>query len=124
MSLSFEELRVTVKEQLDLLNETDLQAVTFKSIKEELLSKFSPDEIGKWKGEIKDFLGEYVNTRLNSAHSEGNDNSDVDEESEDEKSSQSSSSDSDDPTVAALPAEWREAFGEVCWVKGQKSFPW
>jgi hypothetical protein len=121
-----------VREKLDPLPDSALETVTFKSVREELIPKFGIDEVGSCKGDIKLFLAEYFANRAAAAVAESNSKSDVEENEESSGSdsegsdSTDSSSDSDDdhPTIAALPAEWRESFGEVCWVKGQKTFPW
>ena len=131
-----------VRERLDPLPDSELEAITFKAVQEELIPKFGSDEVRSLKSEIKSFLGEYIASRGRAAAAgdeEGEnkisdmgengtgENEEESEESDSEESdSTDSSSDSDDdhPTIAALPEEWRESFGEICWVKGQKSFPW
>jgi hypothetical protein len=124
-----------VKEKLDQLQDSELETVTFKSIREDLIPKFGSDEVGSCKGEIKSFVSEYIANRATVAatadQEEGNEKSETDEKDESDgsdndgsDSSDSSDSDDDHPTIAGLPAEWRESFGEICWVKGQKSFPW
>lgn len=129
-----------VRERLDPLPDSELESITFNAVREELIPKFGSDEVGSLKSEIKSFLGEYIASRGRAAaaaapgdeegESKNNDAGENVEESEDgdseESDSTDSSSDSDDdhPTIAALPEEWRESFGEICWVKGQKSFPW
>jgi hypothetical protein len=125
------EMREFVRGRLDLLGAEALGSITFKSIREDLIPEFGNDEVMKWKDDIKHFLGEYIAQRMDNAEKE-EDNANKEEEEEDEgaesdevESESYDSSDSEDhPTVAALPEEWKDSFGEICWVQGQKSFPW
>jgi hypothetical protein len=123
------EMREFVRGRLEKLSEEELGSITYKSIREDLIPEFGNDEVVKWKDDIKQFLGEYIAHRMEAAEKgEGNANKEEGEDAEsDEEDSESSydSSDSEDhPTVAALPNEWKDSFGEICWVQGQKSFPW
>ena len=52
---------------------------------------------------------------------EEDDSNGSEEEEEEEEDSDSSD---DIPEIQNLPEEWKKLFGEICWVKGQKSFPW
>jgi hypothetical protein len=122
-------MREFVRGRLEKLSEEELGSITYKSIREDLIPEFGNDEVVKWKDDIKQFLGEYIANRMEATEKgEGNANKEEDEDAEsdgeDSESSYDSSDSEDHPTVAALPDEWKESFGEICWVQGQKSFPW